>query len=107
MPHLSPLQWRYLDYRKDAPFVDVAKLIPDANPTPPHVSNPHPVEWDVLDLFGNDCFGASDVAQRLPLHRAFREACNAASALHPDLHEVGTFQNGDHVRLEGKDVVVG
>lgn len=100
------MQWRYLNYRKDAPFVDVANLIPDANPILPHVSNPHDVEWDVLDKFGNDCFDASDVARRLPLHRAFREACNAASALHPDLQQVGTFQCGDYIRLEGKEVVV-
>ena len=93
-------------YRKDAPFVDVTKLIPDANPVLPHVSNPHDFEWDVLDQFGNDCFSASDVAQRIPLHRAFREACNAASALHPEFQKVGTFQNGDYVRLEGRDVVV-
>eukprot|EP00966_Prymnesium_polylepis_P072508 1683775-Prymnesium_polylepis.1 len=99
-------EWRYLNYRKDAPFVDVARTIVDAQPIPPHVSNPHDREWDVLDKFGNDSFAASDVTDRLPMHRAFREACNAASALHPDLQEAGTCYSGDYVRFEGGDVVV-
>ena len=98
-------EWRYLDYRKEAPFCDPAAAVPDMHPLLPQVVNPHDREWDVLDKFGDDCFGASDLAERLPIHRAFREACASASAPHPDLKTVGLFQTGDYVRCEGTDVV--